>query len=576
MKPNMALLYASILFFLVLLGVLFKATDEPWKEYQKQYNREVRKMEKAAGKGGPGSDLSVEIRQDVLKDLSSHVQVDRCRSCHVAIDDDRFKNGKQPLRTHPEIPEHPFGTFGCTVCHEGNGRAVNKYYAHGEDHFWPEPLLHKPFIEASCAKCHTDPYIKETPHLRRGKELFVRFACVACHTIKGFSRGTQGPELTEVGHKFKLDYLDESIRNPHANTRVTSMPKFPITEEDRADLVTFLKSQRGRPLVEAPLPLRVKIERWKELEPEKTEATIAKGKSAFEHRSCVACHKLEEKDGGQAPNLTFIGSVRSQKYIIEHLKNPRAHTPGSIMPTYWMSDSEIRSIAKYLTSLDKIDVPEKPAEQYKALCARCHGTKGGGDGIIAANLLPPPRQFVNAKFFNWLPEERAHRNILNGVPGTAMPPFKELLSKQQVEALFQFVRTHFLKSQRFKPVKPRKINGTNPYPGDLASVERGGQEFQKRCYGCHGRLANGNGPNSLDLQTVDGLNTRPRDLTDTPFFRVLQDKRLFESITYGIVGTAMPPFDYLPENTRWDLINFVRSVSKTGPTSQPKTTGGNQ
>ena len=36
---------------------------------------------------------------------------------------------------------HKFSDFGCTVCHDGQGRGLENYYSHGEDPFWPDPLL---------------------------------------------------------------------------------------------------------------------------------------------------------------------------------------------------------------------------------------------------------------------------------------------------------------------------------------------------------------------------------------------------------------------------------------------------
>ena len=45
----------------------------------------------------------------------------------------------------------------------------------------------------------------------------------------------------------------------------------------------------------------------------------------------------------------------------------------------------------------------------------------------------------------------------------------------------------------------------------------------------------------------------------------VSDSRLFESITYGVVGTGMPPWDVLSEDQRWDLVNYVRFLSTTGP-----------
>ena len=67
---------------------------------------------------------------------------------------------------------HKFSDFGCTVCHDGQGRGLENFYSHGEDEFWPEPLLGyvtqanwrkdfaphlkgKEYMEANCAQCHT-------------------------------------------------------------------------------------------------------------------------------------------------------------------------------------------------------------------------------------------------------------------------------------------------------------------------------------------------------------------------------------------------------------------------------------
>ncbi len=60
----------------------------------------------------------------------------------------------EPLKTHPYSAamgdvqrnghwerRHKFSDFGCTVCHDGQGRGLETDYSHGEDEFWPEPLL---------------------------------------------------------------------------------------------------------------------------------------------------------------------------------------------------------------------------------------------------------------------------------------------------------------------------------------------------------------------------------------------------------------------------------------------------
>ena len=75
---------------------------------------------------------------------------------------------------------------------------------------------------------------------------------------------------------------------------------------------------------------------------------------------------------------------------------------------------------------------------------------------------------------------------------------------------------------------------------------------------CHGRKADGNGPNSLDI------SPRPRNLRNTAFLQETADRRLFESIEYGVEGTAMPSWmDYgLSQNDVGDIVNYIRSLNK--------------
>ncbi len=559
MRISFALLLSSLALIVVVVVVIAQSTDEEWRDYQLEY------LDQAMGRASSDTvrqalaASGLEIQQDTLAGFEDTTRIDRCRTCHMAIDDPQFENGQHPLKTHPKMAGHSFSEFGCTVCHAGNGRGLTTYDAHGDDHFWPEPLLAAPYIESSCARCHPEPYLDETPHLRRGRKLFEKYACVGCHTIRGVSRGKLGPDLTDVGTNFKIDYLTESIVDPKANAITSIMPKFVMAQKDVQALTVFLKSRRGRQMFEDPVTLRIKTKEWEQEAARELSETPDAGQMAFDERFCASCHKLGQEDGKLAPDLSFQGLLREKEYIVAHLSDPRRHTYGSNMPTFFMSESEKKAIAIYLTSLTAFDLPAAPKEQYALLCSRCHGEEGAGDGLIAENLLPRPRQFTNAKFFNWLPEDRAWNDIANGVPGTAMPPFKKILSESQVQELFSWVRSEFLKSDRKKWKRPRPKTGANPVAYSPESIKRGHDAFQLRCYGCHGRIGDGNGPNAVDMLP------RPRNLMSTAFMGAVTDQRLFESITYGIVGTGMPAWDYLPKTQRWDLVNFVRSLSKTGP-----------
>jgi len=557
MKTQKLILPIAALLVLLILGfTVVRSTAEDWRSYQEQYAE----LSQAKGSSA-GTPQPIEIKQDRLLGFGDD-RIDRCRSCHVAVDDPRFADGKEPLRTHPSIAPHTFNLLGCTVCHEGDGRATTADLAHGKDKFWVEPLLTGQFIEASCARCHPAPYPAQAKHLRRGRELFEHNPCVGCHLVQGLSRGTLGIELTDVGTKRDIEFFKRKLTNPLFDVASTLMPRLKLSEEDKADLATFLKSLKGRVLAEDPMSYRARLKSFDNAKPPEVAETAAVGRKEIDSRGCVMCHRLGDRDGERAPDLSFLGQVRDAGYVEAHLAEPRQHTPDSIMPDFWMSPSERRAVAVYLTSLQGFVKPATPAEQYKLMCTRCHGEKGDGNGPVAESLLPRPRVFTNAKFFNWLPDQRAYDAIRNGVPGTAMPAFGRILSDDDAKAMFAFIRATFAPEK--EPIPPRTIPDKNPVAYGPESVGRGRRIFEERCYGCHGRTGNGKGPNAPDLLP------RPRNLTNHNFFTPLPDTRLFESITYGVVGTGMPPWDVFPDDQRWDLVNYVRSLSFTGPAASER------
>ncbi len=89
-------------------------------------------------------------------------QVDRCQTCHMGADSGTYTDASIPrqFRTHPGrstlFASHPIEKFGCTGCHQGQGRATDGLShsgwhleeKHGKerwhfqgDHYWEDPLL---------------------------------------------------------------------------------------------------------------------------------------------------------------------------------------------------------------------------------------------------------------------------------------------------------------------------------------------------------------------------------------------------------------------------------------------------
>jgi sulfur oxidation c-type cytochrome SoxX len=594
---RLALAIASFVILIVHGLVFYNQFFHKWERHQTAYFDQARAMAKTDAERAALEGRSPRIEQIIVTAFGGKNQVDRCTTCHIGSDDPRFKDHAQPLRSHTFSEElgdrmvngkwerrHKFSDFGCTVCHDGQGRGLETLDAHGDDHYWPSPMLgyitqnwradfkpklkDKAFMQANCAQCHTEENFKGAPLVAKGRQLFFEKNCYGCHKIEGMSAGTLGPDLSEVGKKFKLDYLWESIVEPRANSATSFMPKFNLSEEETKALVVFLKSRRGVNFSETSLDrYRAGLNKEKEGSPMMTGTAetkpvasgslIALGEKLINDRSCLACHKLGNRDGGVAPDLSFEGLLKDDKWTMDHFRDPRSRISDSIMPTFNFPDGEYQAMTAYLMSLKTPPPLIDPSGMYSSLCARCHGDLGDGKGMIAVYLDPYPRDLTKAGFMSSKSDERLMASIRNGVAGTSMPAWGRVLNDDQIRGVLDHIRKNYVKEPA-RQMKARQIPDTNPVAVDAASIKRGEQIFMQRCTGCHGKKADGKGPNSIDMLP------RPRNLRNADFVNAINDRRMFESILYGVQGTAMPPWvDYgLTPKDVGDLVNYLRSFNK--------------
>jgi len=73
-------------------------------------------------------------------------------------------------------------------------------------------------------------------------------------------------------------------------------------------------------------------------------------------------------------------------------------------------------------------------------CVACHGKKGNGQGQLAGQFDPPPRNFACAATVEGIPGGQLHWIIKNGSPGTAMPPF-DYLTDEEIWQLVIYLRS---------------------------------------------------------------------------------------------------------------------------------------
>jgi mono/diheme cytochrome c family protein len=104
---------------------------------------------------------------------------------------------------------------------------------------------------------------------------------------------------------------------------------------------------------------------------------------------------------------------------------------------------------------------------------------------------------------------------------------------------------------------------------DFFRIPSGRQNFEIHCVGCHGANGDGGGP------AARYLDPRPRNFrrglfkfTSTDAGSRPRREDLFQTITRGLAGSAMPEFRLVNEEKRWDLVEYVRWLSMKGEFEQ--------
>jgi mono/diheme cytochrome c family protein len=102
------------------------------------------------------------------------------------------------------------------------------------------------------------------------------------------------------------------------------------------------------------------------------------------------------------------------------------------------------------------------------------------------------------------------------------------------------------------PAKARERK--NPFEGDPQAVAAGGKLFEQHCAECHGMKAGGTrkGPSLLQQEVQQA----------TP-------GTLFWILSNGVVRRGMPVWSKLPEQQRWQIVTFLRSLKVSSMNGQP-------
>lgn len=299
-----------------------------------------------------------------------------------------------PYSSHPRLDlfvgshsPHPAATFGCTICHEGQGSGTEFAFAshtpnapadgarwtrnHGwfRNADWDLPMRPKRFVESSCLKCHHDvtdlepnARFRDPPaaKLVSGYQLVRQYGCFGCHEIKGTSEsqarigpdmrlepsGTMrkvGPNLRYIAGKLTAPFVESWLRRPSDFRPTTRMPQF-FGLHEHLDGQT-LENTRRLEAVEIRAVTEFLLAGSQALTPLPVPASVTeqpsaqRGKRLFQLHGCLACHKHADFPQGQSivgPDLSRLGAKlnteRGRTWLIDWIRDPLRHGPQTVMP----------------------------------------------------------------------------------------------------------------------------------------------------------------------------------------------------------------------------------------------------
>jgi cytochrome c2 len=331
---------------------------------------------------------TIKIQQYILPDIVDDVnfktvpKMDRCTTCHLAIDKVGFEKYPQPFTTHPNLDVylgsksvHPIDKIGCTVCHEGMGQSVSfrdashmptgekqkdeweKKYHWEEPHEWDYPMLPTKMTEASCAKCHKqEVYTPSAPRLNVAYATFERAGCYACHKTKGFENVKKpGPILTKIDSKLTKDWVKTWIRNPRAVKQTTWMPRIWYNSNSSAPEDAVRNEVEINAVVNY---LFANTEKYEAAVKNPPRGDAKAGETIVKSIGCQGCHVVGEGSREVAgPHRTFgqplenIGNKTTYEWVFNWVRDPKHYNPATYMPNLRLTDAQAADVATYLMSL---------------------------------------------------------------------------------------------------------------------------------------------------------------------------------------------------------------------------------
>ncbi len=266
--------------------------------------------------------------------------------------------------------------------------------------------------------------------------------------MKGFTGILTAPEIEAVTDFVRHEFMESRAENTRYHTLENGWP------DHERHRIAF-PFARGDIAIDTA---------WDQLEPDQQ-----RGKRLF-LTTCITCHDHGRVDKPGAVWESRPVSFPRDAYCTScHQDTPRSAPDGTAPPqrpaTHTFSEpdgsvpvrspqraGDVRVGAGYLVH-DQKPVLHNPSalelrgeNLFQKNCAFCHAADGTSKGWIGSFLEPHPRDLTSAEQMRGMTRDRLARSIGEGLPGTSMPAWKDVLDAAEIEAIMAYI------SRAFRPV----------------------------------------------------------------------------------------------------------------------------
>ncbi len=311
------------------------------------------------------------------------------------------------------------------------------------------------------------------PVLERGRAVY-NYRCYFCHGYSGDARTLAATYLTPPPASFRaprpapLDSgkIVEVLRQGRPGTAMKSFAGI-IGEGDMAAVAAFIVDEFVRrqatntryhtadngwpdhdryraafPFATGEIPLS---RTWESLSPEQ-----AAGKRLY-LSSCVSCHDRGAPGGDEVAWDSRPLSFPRNNFSLA------APAP----PVDAMASASPYALHDIPPKAGRLTPRERRGERlFQNNCAFCHGADGTGKNWIGQFLEPHPRNLRDPAFMAGASRQRIAHAIREGLPGTSMPAWRDVLAEKDIAAVVAYIaRVFHPLADDSPPAPPRPLAG---------------------------------------------------------------------------------------------------------------------